>query len=759
MLAGGDKPEPLDDEDLAAALNAEIEASTGSFGDPLGTQRAELLSIYLRTGYQDDELARQEDRSDFVDSTAQDSVENILGELLEILMGAETIASFMPNGPDDEKGARQETAAVHHIFFNQNPGYLILQAWLMDALTLINGYVKAWHDERFVVETETYSGQTEESMRAVIADLELDGARVEVLFQDREETSATFSQEDLAVSPDLQDEIDQADEYQQDPKTGEITIMSRSLTYKLKIRRKKRSFKIVPVAPDEILISPRWDSVDLTGCPFVAHRYLTTQSDLISRGFDADQVRSLPIASDQEFAAERLARFEGYEAGEGLDRGSVDQSSRMALVTECFAYIDRDGDGIAELIMATVAGDAGELMTYEDGSVAVVEIEECPIHCWTPYIIPHRHHGESVVQRVKQVQRSKSVFQRQLHDGTVFAANPRVVVGRKGMGNDTLDDLLIYRPGGIVRANDANQVVPMKVTSTAADIMPVLDRLSDITEERTGATRINQGLVADKFGKQIAGITIAQLSEKGMAKINMIARNFLETGFASLMKHLHALLHRHHDEELAYQVGEVWEVTRPRSWGARSEVKVGVGLGQTGRYVKTEVLREIVQRQTEAIQFGSRLADEQGIYNALSDLAKANGLANPDRYFNNPELLGPPPPKEEQDPAADLAAAQVEVAKTEARTRQQAVVQKERNDSRQALLRSRELNLRQRELSLKAYEIELKDDRERDLAALQAQMQALGRAFDEIRAQVQAPEQKALPAPSAGDGGQAATPA
>ena len=723
-------PEPLTDDELEAALSAQIESATGFFGDQLSTRRAELFSVYLRHGYTDDDIARREDRSDIVDSTSADSVDAILGELLEMLMGAETIASFTANGPDDEAAARQETETIHNIFFTQNNGYLILQNWLWDGLALINGYVKAWRDERIVVETEMYSGQTEESMAAIVADLEADGAEIEVLFQEDEQSSVTVSVEELAASNNLQLEAEEADEVIEDPQTGEVTLITTTSSYRLKIKRKHGTYRIMPVATDEILVSARWDNVDLQRCPFVGHRYLETESNLIARGFDEEQVRALPTSQDEEFGDERTTRFDGYDLFEADDRASVDQSSRYILVTECWARLDRDGDGLSELIMAVMAGD--ELLHYEGGAVAVEEAEEVPIHAWTPFLIPHRHYGESIIERNAPIQRTMTIFQRMLSDGAVFSGNPRLILGRDGIAANTIDDAQIYRPGAVIRARDAAQVVPIKLDSNLDDVMPILDYWADRNEERTGATRMNQGIVADKFGKQVAGITIAQLRQAGMAKINMIARNFLETGFASLMRHIHALLRRHQDKELAFQVRGEWIQVDPRNWGPRSEVQVGIGLGTEGRMVKSEILREVIQQQATALEAGLVLADEQKLYNALTDFAMANGLRNPERYFNNPEQMPPQQEEEEMTPEQTISLAQIEVSRIEAETRLKGVVQKEIEDARQAQLKDRELDIKTKTLALQ-------DDRERDIAALKAAVDLQKEEIAALRQQIQPP--------------------
>ena len=552
---GAENNEPLTDDELEASLKSQIEASVGFFGDRVGTERAELMSIYMRHGYTEDEERRKEDLSTTVDSSAQDSVDHILAELLRTFAGVEDAVTFLGNTEEDAEQAEQEMDAVRHIFYTQNPGYLILQHWLWDGLVTINGFVKCWLDVRKEVRLERYSDLTEDELDILIADFETDGAEVEVVSQERIALDTLVPLQLVEASRELQLEAEEAELVGGlivDDEAQAIQFVRETIDVTLRITETKKQIKIRPVPPDEVLIASRWESLDLQDAPFVGHRFLATESDLIAQGADPDQVSELPTSEDEEFGDERTTRFDGFDLFESDDRASVDRATRNILVTECWARVDRDGDGIAELIKATLVGADAELLRDRDGKPMVEQVEEADLHAWTPFIIPHRHFGECPTQRLKDVQRNRTVGERQMMDNMVISNNAGSIVDMNKITDDTIDDALTYRAGRVVRALGTDAVQPLTLPATFQDALPVLDYWEARREERSGATKLSQGLTSDKLGKNVAGVTIAQLIEAGMNKLDMIARNFAETGYVSLFRHIHALSRRHIDRELAF---------------------------------------------------------------------------------------------------------------------------------------------------------------------------------------------------------------
>jgi len=85
----------------------------------------------------------------------------------------------------------------------------------------------------------------------------------------------------------------------------------------------------------------------------VAHRKLTTRSELIAMGFKAKDIDLLPAYDDLTFTPERVARFPN---GEQPDDPSLDTSMDEIETFERYIRTDYDGDGIAELRRVFYAG-------------------------------------------------------------------------------------------------------------------------------------------------------------------------------------------------------------------------------------------------------------------------------------------------------------------------------------------------------------------------------------------------------------------
>jgi hypothetical protein len=453
-----------------------------------------------------------------------------------------------------------------------------------------------------------------------------------------------------------------------------------------------------------VLVPHAWTSISLADAPYCAHRGPQTVSDLVAQGFDPEQLEELPSFDVSELGEERLVRHEIDDTSFYGDEGEG-TATETKTITEAYIRADRDGDGYAELLQVIMGGD--QILRYADGTVAVEEIEEVPIHAWSPYMVPHRHQGEGVVFRTSDIQRNKTATERCLMDNMAFTANPRLVIGDAARNQDTIADALVYRPGQPIRASDATQIVPIKLPSILEDTLPVLEYWDQRKEERTGVTRYNQGLDADSLNKTAFGVNA--IKEAGLDKVELIARNLAETGYASLIQHIHALLRRHQDKELEIEVAGRWIKADPRAWGERSNLRVGVGLGAGSRERKQASLEATIARQLELLTAGVPLTDMGKVYNALSDWSKGLGIQDPNRYWTDPASIPEQPAQDEapeQSPEDALAAAQVEAARMGAVAKLEDVRAKaeasERSDR------------------IKLVEMEMDDDLARDTALLKA---------------------------------------
>lgn len=242
-------------DELETIVNGQIRSAIDYLSDDISVARAELRERYIAEPYGDE----QAERSQVVSTDVSDTVEWIMPSLMKIFTAGDRVVQFEPQGPEDEEAAEQETDTVNYVFDRQNNGFLVLHTWIKDALIGKNGVVKSYWDDAEETKTETYEGVNDDEL-AQIMQQHLDAKDIEVAEQEDDETD-----EGIAVK-----------------------------NVKLRVTRSRAQVRVVPVPPEEFLIAPRWNSIFLDDCPFLAHRRKMTESDLIAAGFDPEQIEEIP---------------------------------------------------------------------------------------------------------------------------------------------------------------------------------------------------------------------------------------------------------------------------------------------------------------------------------------------------------------------------------------------------------------------------------------------------------------------------------
>ena len=173
-------------------------------------------------------------------------------------------------------------------------------------------------------------------------------------------------------------------------------------------------------------------------------------------------------------------------------------------------------------------GGEGEMLK-RDGELDVIEEDEIPFAAMTPVIVTHRFFGRSIADLVMDIQRIKTELLRALLDNAYLANNPRTEVPESHATETTLDDLLVSRPGGIVRTKLPGGLSVIAHPDVGGHVFPLLQYQDATREWRTGVSRQGQGVDPNVLQNQVA--TIAnQMFNAAQAKMKMIARIFAETG-------------------------------------------------------------------------------------------------------------------------------------------------------------------------------------------------------------------------------------
>lgn len=587
-------------------------------------RNADLFDRYMGELYGDEVKGR----SKYVSSDVSDAIESIMPDIMDVFVGAEETFKYKPVGPEDEAAAEQETEVVENLFWQQNEGFNVLSTWFKEAMIQKVSYVRRGWVEKTRVTIDEYEDLTPEEL--MIEMIALEGQEYEILSQEQRETPM-----------------------------GVVTDM------KVRCVKASKEYEIEPIPQEEFFVSPRWNKLKLEGVPCCGHRRSMTRSDLISMGFDEKSLdQAQAEAADEEQTQARFDTDGTYE--EQADSG--DKSTRKLEVFEAYCYVDINDDGISELIKVWAANDGNTILQWESGEDAWEEVDGLPFHALTPIIVPHRHIGRAIAELVEPIQRAKSVLMRHTLDNLYSTNYPRPHYDENLASEHTYDDLLNPTHGAPVRTGGAmiDWKTPQPVIGAT---LPVMEKLTADAEQRTGATRYNQGLDANSLNKTATGVQ--RIMDAGTKRLQLIARTFAETGLKELFLGIHADMRKGPVKELAMKLRGEWVNVNPREWRERTDLTVMVGMGTGDRDKKRMFYEMTGDVQRELMVSGSALVDDEKLYNTYRGMAKTFGFSNVEAFMNDPAKIEPPAPQ--PDPQAEFFAEQAAIARADFALREREV--------------------------------------------------------------------------------------
>ena len=108
-------------------------------------------------------------RSQYVDSTVQDTIEWIKPSLMRVFASGDELVQFEPDGPNDVAIAKQATDYVNYVLQRQNNGWENMYQWFTDALLQKNGIIKVWWNDFDEEIREEYAGLNDIEFEALIS--------------------------------------------------------------------------------------------------------------------------------------------------------------------------------------------------------------------------------------------------------------------------------------------------------------------------------------------------------------------------------------------------------------------------------------------------------------------------------------------------------------------------------------------------------------------------------------------------------------
>lgn len=563
----------MDEIEIKALLEAEIENAVGYIDSETTIERARAMNYYLRNPYGNE----IEGKSTIVTGEVAEAVDGALPQLMRVFTSDEDAIRYEPEGEGDEPFAEQATKAANWVFYKQNDGFQIFHDWFKDALLQKVGVVKAYWVKKETEEKEKYKNLSDDEFA--------------MLMQDGEYEVIKLKSDEIVMD----DGLDALGNLVREP----VIRYEHDVT--LRRVKDESCIKIEVVPPEEFLISKR--ATTIADAPFVAHRRRITRGELIELGFDKDIVENLPANTALIYSPERLARYSNGEMPD--DSSELDKSMQEIEVFECYIKSDFNGNGLPEMRKIIYAGNE------------ILDNDECdyvPFHSICPIPIPHKFFGNSLADRTMDIQLQKSSVTRQNLDNLYLINNYRIGAVE---GQVNLDDLLTSTAGGVVRMKNPNSIVPIPVTGMQQQAYQMLDYLDQTMAKRTGISDMQQGLDPSVLQNTTA-TAVAAVMQQSTGKLELIARIFAETGVRSLFKGILHLLCKYQNKEQTIRINGKYIQIDPRQWKHSYDVSINVGLGNGNRQEQIAMLQMILAKQEEVIT-------KYGVNNPLVSLQQYQG--------------------------------------------------------------------------------------------------------------------------------------
>jgi len=642
---------PMDEIALIAAID---DADNRSYGSNLSNLTAELsaqraLAIDLYLGKNVDPAP--EGQSNVVDRTVFETVQWILPSLCSIFANGDDVVTLLPLGPDDVDQAKQESAYLNWLVTVKHPWFDQFLEFATDALLTKNAYWLVYRDNNRKVEIEKYAEQTKQGIAYLLQDPSCQ-------LIDAQSKPAP----DLAPDPVLGPQGEPIVDANGQPMTTPAVL------YDVTIRRtnteKDLCLRVLP--PERVKVDQRsysWRIDDR--CNYFEYWEEMTLTELREQGYDipTDIADDPEIYTQEDYARDQFGerRLERYKPS--------DPSMRRVKARMIWIRVDADGDGIAELLQIT---RVGRRILYKE------EVSRIPVASGVACPLPHRHVGVGIGDLAADVQRIKTSILRQGLDSLYAALYPQKVLNEEFVN---MDDALIRRPDGVIRAKDINQIRYEEVPFVFPQAIEGLQYMDSVRETRTGVSNGFSGVDSSDLMTKSQPGTVNQVTSMAAQRVEQIAR-ILAFAIEDLFSIVHEQVLKMGHKRQMVQLSGNWVEVDPGSWRKRTDFKACVAFSAGNKDGQIMRLMGMAQKQSEALQLGIPVCTPENYYNTLVELSKAGGFAAPDRFWTDPAKSPPKPPP---PPPPQVVATQMKVVSSE-RIKSAELLQQEVESQRKAEL-------------------------------------------------------------------------
>ena len=648
--------------------NGEIKGSDTTIVEDPSATYAEILGYTKETA----------NRSTYVSTDVRDAIMLMMPGLIRLFAASENPVFLVPRSQDEVEQAQQATDYVNYVFWNDNPGFLILYGALKDALTVRTGFVKWWCDENKETSRKRFTKITADQVQQIL----LESPSAKLVHVGNPIPSGMPPQPGLPPMPPSMPGPPASPGLptppMQGPPPGPSTGPSPPQVGPPPGPMAGPPTMGAPPPPpptfDEVIVQFEIDKplIKIAGVPpeemrldryartfrdsrLVGHERVVPIDQMIAMGYSREQCMD-HVQSQQinEFTMEaqlrNAGRFMSTRVGDGVQYG------------EWYIKADKNGDGHPELRYICTMGEDHEIVSDEEANRIKFALFSCDP-------ISHTIVGDSIADYTEDIQKIKTNMMRGILDSLAESINPKTVVNELMVN---LDDALNDDLGAVIRTRgDPNSAVMYTQTPFIGQAaLPIVELMNDMLSRRTGLTDAAKGL-DPKAIQSSTQIGVEAVINGAQERVELVARVLCETGFRDLFTGLYNEICENPNPPRTLRVNGKFIPFDTSTFDQSMSVEVNPNLGKGNDMVRMVALSGIKNDQTALIAqmgLGNPICGPQEMLNTMTDMLALANVKNVGRYFKTPNpqqmqmmLSAPKPP----DPQAMAAQAMMEKVRAE----------------------------------------------------------------------------------------------
>ncbi len=590
----------IDDPELLQFLQSEEMRAVDT---TLNEERATALAFYRGDKFGDEVEGRSQLRTRDVAEVVDYAVVTIMRTLIssDKVVEFEPLSPMMVDGEPGEDGqpgkprdmsqelAQEASERVHWNFLREQDGYTVLQDGVKAGLLEKSGIWKSWVETPYEFVPERLNAN------------------------------------EIDARDDVVDATEVADMYDIDEMTGEPIAV-----YDAMVRVPgKPQFRDAAVPNEEFFVSP--DARTLDSAAYLGNISRLSLAQLVEMGYAWEEVEDLY----GDMPGESQSLSDARDAGRArTDRDVVRRDwNRVVVLRE--EYCRWFFQGRYQLVCVHRVGTK---------ILSVTPAPMQPYTLWCPFPMQHRLIGNSLADKVLDIQVVRSHMLRQAMDALYLANMPRTYIDMTLATVDTLDDVLNPGPGSPIRGKGQNAVTNMPTPFVGGNAFEAMQVMAAEKENRTGITRLNRGLNSDALNTETA-TEFRGLQEGGQQIEEYIARNCANAVGEMFEKKLKLMVA--HMQAHPFRIdGEIREID-PSQWPDDMRIGVRVGLGTGNKDKRLQSIRLLAEGMDDAKEYG--LVSPENVFAVAKELVGTLGMGAATRFFTDPATKKDEPPQ--PDPA------------------------------------------------------------------------------------------------------------